>query len=167
MLRSVVTGIALSFGALLGGAAEAASPVPVSEVRVVADPQVRAGWGPNAQIVQQALAAELKRMLGPQYVGGRGGSRVIVEIQSLTLNAYAGSGRGRRGRGGGGSDNDYLQSQATLLSPRGEVIETKSVLSAVPASGGGAWYDPQSEGRRLVEIGEHNGWWAKVLLFGR
>lgn len=170
MLRSIITGSALALAGLAGAPAQAASPVPISEVRVVADPQALRGWGPNMAIVQSALAGELRRMLGAQYTGGRGGNRLIVEIQSLTLNAYAGSGngRGRGGRGiGGGGDNDYLHSQATLVSPRGEVIETKSVLSAVPASGGGAWYDPRSEQRRLVGIGEHNGWWAKVLLFGR
>jgi hypothetical protein len=117
--------------------------------------------GPTADLLQQVLTAELRK----EFAGRLGGpgSRLLVRITGVSLNAYAGSGGGRWGLGSG-TNNDYLEGEALVVGRRGEILARYPQLSAVPASSGGAWYLPDSEQRRVVALAQHfAGWLTRTV----
>ncbi len=158
--RPVLAGIAaLALSAALSAPALAQG---VASVRVEATPNVVRGWGPNAQAVTRVMAAELRSQLGAQ---GRGGARLVVTVEGISLSSYAGGGGGRFSDGGG--ETDYLESVAVLVGPRGELLGRFPVLSAIPSSSGGAWYLPDVDQRRLEALARHNAAWIKTKVAGR
>ncbi len=158
--RPLLAGLAAF--ALAAGLAMPAAAQGVSAVRVDVTPRVAAGWGPNADAVRRVMTEELRNQLG---AGGRGGARLLVTVEGISLSSYAGGGGGRFSDGGG--ETDYLESTAILVGPRGEVLGRFPVLSAIPASSGGAWYLPDNEPRRLVALAKHNAAWIKTKVAGR
>ena len=60
----------------------------------------------------------------------------MVRVTGVSLNAYAGHGHGlgRSGKGGGGGSNDYLEGDALVVGPRGEILGAHHQVSATPAS---------------------------------
>lgn len=135
----------------------AAAPARFSSVSVDVRPLLDKGLGPYAERLRAVLQAELRRAFADR-LGGQG-ARLVVLVRGVSLNAYAGS--GARGRGTGGSVNDYLDGEALILGPRGEVVGRHPQLSALPASSGGAWYDPASEDRRLAALAAHYAGWLR------
>ena len=133
----------------------------LSDVRVDIRPFLTQGGGLQAEALRDDLVAALRSSFADR-LGGNGPSLVVV-VRSLSLTAYAGS-QGRRFRGGG--QTDYLDGEALLIGRRGEVLARHPQLSALPASSGGAWYDPDSERRRVTAIAEHYAQWLRRALPG-
>lgn len=164
--RIGVQRIALTLAVLLAGGiglrAEGLAALAggrVSAIRVDVRPFLAKGGGAEAEALQADLLAALRRSFSDR-LGGQGPALVVV-VRSLSLTAYVGS-EGRRF--GGGGQTDYLDGEALLLGPRGEVIARHPQLSALPASSGGAWYDPESERRRVTAIAEHYAQWLRRAL---
>ena len=141
-------------------------PARFSSVSVDLGPLRALGLGAYAEFIRQALVAEMRRAFADRLGGP--GPALIVRITGVSLNSYAGSGQGGgRGRSlGGGSDNDYLDGEALIVGPRGAVLARHPQLSVVPASSGGAWYDPQSEQRRAVALAQHYAAWLRRTVGG-
>lgn len=154
---------------LLGalGAALAGSVLPAgaraqeshfSGVAVDVGPLRAQGFGEYADLVGRTLERELARAYADR-IGGRGGPRLVVRVTGLSLRSYVGGGSSRFGFGGG--QNDYLDGEALVVGTGGRVLARHPQLSALPSSSGGAWYDPESEGRRLVALAAHYAGWLR------
>lgn len=138
-----------------GAAAQPASrPAGFGTVAVDVRPLLDRGLGGYAERVGATLRAELARAFADRLGAG---PRLVVVVKGISLNAYAG-GEGRRL---GGPVNDYLDGEALVLDRGGQVLRRHPQLSALPASSGGAWYDPASEGRRLVALCAHYASWLR------
>lgn len=135
----------------------AQSPLRFSSVRVDIGPLRAKGLGPYAELVGRAVQAELARAYADRIGGG--GPRLVVRLDAISLRAHAGS-ESRRGLGSGTS-TDYLEGEALVLGPRGEIVARHPQLSAVPSSSGGAWYDPASENRRVEALAAHFAGWLR------
>ena len=115
--------------------------------------------GPFAEVIRVALQNELAEAYADRLDGGRAGPRLVVRIDAISLGFYAGRDSGRFG--GGGTSTDYLEGEALVIGPRGEVLARHPQLSAVPSNSGGAWYDPASEQRRVVALAAHYAGWLR------
>ncbi|MGU3465968.1 hypothetical protein ACLBXO_14035 [Methylobacterium sp. C33D] len=136
-------------------------PTPVfSDVRVDVRPLLDKGGGLQAE----ALAGDLTDALRKNFagrIGGRG-PRLVVVVTSLSLRPYAGSGA-LRGYGGN-FQTDYMEGEALLVGPKGQVLGRYPQMTATPSSYGGAWYDPRFEQRRLAAIADiYAQWLARDL----
>lgn len=140
---------------------EVAGKAGFSTVRVDVRPLLAEGGGLPAEALRSDLTEALQRSFADR-LNGRGPS-LVVRITGLTLAAYAGS-QGDRHGFGGGSQSDYLDGEALLVGRRGEILARHPQLSALPASSGGAWYDPDSERRRLTALAEHYAQWLRRAL---
>ncbi|SDM47634.1 hypothetical protein SAMN05216360_102203 [Methylobacterium phyllostachyos] len=131
-----------------------------SDIRVDVRPLRDKGAGLQAE----ALAADLTEALRKNFsdrIGGRG-PRLIVVVSGLSLRPYAGS--GARPGLGGNFQTDYLEGEALLVGAKGQILGRHPQMTATPSSYGGAWYDPQFEGRRLAAIADiYAQWLARDL----
>ena len=131
-----------------------------SDIRVDVRPLIDKGAGLQAE----ALAADLTEALRKNFagrVGGRG-PRLVVVLSGLSLRAFAGS--GARPGLGGNFQTDYLEGEALLVGPKGQILGRHPQMTATPSSYGGAWYDPDFEGRRLAAIADiYAQWLARDL----
>lgn len=137
------------------------SAARLSGIEVDVGPLAELGNGPQGEI----LRADLLRALGEAFsdrLGGRG-PVLLVRIKGLSINPYVGNGGGRHGLGGG-TQSDYLDGEAILLDARRAVLARHPQLSATPSSAGGAWYDTDSERRRVTAIAEHYAGWLRRAL---
>lgn len=142
--------------------AQSASQTRLSFLAVDVDQLAVQGLGTRADLIQSALSAELKRAFADRSGGDR--SLLLVRITGASFGSYAGSGSGSGAGGRGGSESDYLEGEALIVGPRGEVLTRVSQISTLPSSYGGAWYDPASEERRLVVISQHFARWLRRRL---
>lgn len=166
--RSFLFGLA-AFGLLaLAGAGRAqVAPARFASVSVDVGPLRAQGLDAYAEFIRRALTAEVQRAFVDRLGGP--GPALVVRITGVSLNMYAGGGVGSSGRGrglGGGGDNDYLDGEALVVGPRGAVLARYPQLSVVPASSGGAWYDPQSEQRRVAALAQHYAAWLRRTIGG-
>lgn len=130
-----------------------------SDVRVDVRPLLALGAGPQAEALRSDLTAALRRSFAGR-IGGRGPALVVV-VRSLSLRPYAGG----QGRGpGGGGQTDYLDGEALLVGRGGAVLARHPQLTATPSSYGGAWYDPDSERRRVTAIAGIYAEWLRRAL---
>jgi hypothetical protein len=164
--RAFLTGAA-GLGLAAAAAPARAQPVPAitpgsrfSAIAVDVGPLHARGLGPYADFVRSSLLAELQRAFADRIGPG---PRLVVRITGITLNPFVGGGSSsRRGwGGGGGTDSDYLEGEALLVGPRGEILARHPQLSATPASMGGAWYDPASEQKRTAFLAYHYAAWLR------
>lgn len=152
----------LLLGAVAGSAAASDFPATplFSDIRVDVRPLLDKGAGLQAE----ALAADLTDALRKTFagrIGGRG-PRLVVVVSSLSLRPYAGS--GARPGFGGNFQTDYMEGEALLVGAKGQVLGRHPQMTATPSSYGGAWYDPQFEGRRLSAIADiYAQWLARDL----
>ncbi|MHC2021271.1 hypothetical protein [Methylobacterium sp. CM6247] len=130
----------------------------LSTIRVDVGPLLAQGGGAPAE----ALRGDLLTALNQEFADRLGGTGpvLVVRIKSLSLRPYTGSEGGRSGFGGG-SQSDYLDGEALLVGRRGEVLARHPQLSALPSSSGGAWYDMDSERRRVAAIARHYAGWLR------
>ena len=117
------------------------------------------GLGPFAGTIRSALQTELGRAYADRLGAGRGASRLVVRIDGISLRAYSGPDGGRSF--GGGTNNDYLEGEALVIAPDGRILLRHPQLSALPANSGGAWYDPNSEQRRIHALAAHYAGWLR------
>ncbi|WP_156463041.1 hypothetical protein [Methylobacterium sp. Leaf93] len=130
----------------------------LSAIRVDVGPLLAAGGGAPAEALRDDLLGALNREFADR-IGGAG-PVLVVRIKSLSLRPYTGSEGGRSGFGGG-SQSDYLDGEALIVGRRGEFLARHPQLSALPSSSGGAWYDPDSERRRVAAIAQHYAGWLR------
>ena len=170
LLGSAALGIFALGGSLAQAqfAPMAASPLPArfSSVSVDVGLLRAQNLGSYAEFIRRVLLGEMQRTFADRLGGP--GPALIVRITGVSLNSYAGSGTGDgRGRSlGGGTDNDYLDGEALVIGPRGAIIARYPQLSALPASSGGAWYDPRSEQRRTMALAQHYAAWLRRTIGG-
>ena len=165
LLGSAAVGaLALAEPSLAQFAPVPASAGPFSSVSVDVTPLHAQGLGAYAEFVRAALLAEVRRAFADR-IGGRG-PRLVVRITGIYLASYSGGGGGGRHGGGTAIDRDNLDGEALIVGPRGEILARYPQLSAVPAAGGGAWYDPQSEQRRVLNLAQHYAWWLRRTIGG-
>lgn len=120
------------------------------------------GLGPTADIVQAVLAGTLAGQRS-----SRPGTTLVVRISAISLSAFGGTNSGGGGEGsgfGGASNNDYLEGEALVVGPRGEIVDRLPQLMALPSTSGGAYYLPGSERRRVETLSQDFGLWLKRRL---
>ena len=131
-----------------------------ADIRVDVRPLLERGAGAQAEVLAADLTAALKKSFAGR-IGGRG-PRLVVVVSGLSLRPYVGGGA-RLGYGGN-AQTDYLEGEALLVGPKGQVLGRHPQMTATPSSYGGAWYDPQFEDRRLASIaGIYAQWLARDL----
>lgn len=131
-----------------------------SDIRVDVRPLLEKGAGLQAESLAADLTGALRKTFAGR-IGGRG-PRLVVVVSSLSLRPYVGSGS-RLGYGGN-AQTDYLEGEALLVGPNGQVLGRHPQMTATPSSSGGAWYDPQFEDRRLAAIADiYAQWLARDL----
>jgi hypothetical protein len=157
--RRTVLALAAALG--LGPAAAQDGSAHYGSIAVDVGPLRARGLGSFAE----ALRGDLEAALRAAFADRTGpGPRLVVRITGVSLNAYAGS-DSRPGRGAGsGMNNDYLEGEALVVGAGGEVLVRHPQLSVTPASYGGAWYDPESERRRLTVLAQHYAQWLRRAL---
>jgi hypothetical protein len=161
--RSFLLGAAAAAGSVSAGPAIAQSgPWQFSSVTVDVQPLHARGLGGYAEFIRAALLAETRRAFADRL--GRGGPRLVVRITGVQLSSY-GSGGGDR-YGGGSISSDYLEGEALVVGPRGEILARYPQLSATPASASSSWYDPQSEQRRTLYLAQHYASWLRRTIGG-
>ena len=129
----------------------------MSSIAVDVGPLRAKGLGPYADAVRTVLGAELARAYAERM--GPRGARLVVRVDAISMSSYAGRDGSRWF--GGGTSTDYLQGEAILLDPRGEILARHPQLSALPSSSGGAWYAPGAEERRLSALAAHYAGWLR------
>ena len=158
-------GAVLALAGLLGSARAQGLPSlgaeRLSDVRVDVQPLIAQGAGGQALALREDLLAALRTEFADQL--GRRGPVLVVRIKGLSIGPYVG-GEGGRGRFGGGAQSDYLDGEALLVGQRGEILARHPQLSATPASSGGAWYDAESERRRVTAVAQHYAGWLRRAL---
>ncbi|WP_457106716.1 hypothetical protein [Methylobacterium sp. P5_C11] len=157
---SRLAGVALGMVATAAAADGFPPTARFSDIRVDVRPLLDKGGGLQAE----ALAADLTEALRKTFadrIGGPG-PRLVVVVSGLSLRSYVGS--GARPGLGGNFQTDYLEGEALLVGPKGQVLGRHPQMTATPSSSGGAWYDPQFEGRRLAAIADiYAQWLARDL----
>ncbi|HYI91829.1 MAG TPA: hypothetical protein VEY05_18200 [Beijerinckiaceae bacterium] len=162
--RSFLCGVAAAAGSVLAGPAVAqlaSAPWQFSSVTVDVRPLRARGLGPYAEFIRAALLAETQRAFADRI--GRGGPRLVVRITGIQLSSYGGGGGDRHG---GSISSDYLEGEALVVGPRGEILARYPQLSATPASASSSWYDPQSEQRRTLYLAQHYASWLRRTIGG-
>jgi hypothetical protein len=154
--RAVLVGLAAAAGSTAGARAQ---PQRFSAVLVDVRPLHARGLGPYAELLRSALQAELQAAYGERLGGGRNAPKLVVRVDGISLRPYAGRSGGRLF--GGGTDTDYLEGEALVVSPAGQILLRHPQLSALPSNSGGAWYDPGSEQRRVAALAAHYAGWLR------
>ena len=156
--RALLAGAAASIACASTALAQAGAP-RFSSIVVDVRPLKAKQLGPFADFVRAALQAELERAYADRLGGGRGAPRLVVRIDGISMPAYVGRDGGRFF--GGGVPNDYLEGEALVVAPNGQILARHPQLSALPANSGGAWFDPASERRRVVALAAHYAGWLR------
>lgn len=166
--RALLRAGALFVAALLGLATSptfAGQAGPYGQIIVDVTPLEAKGLGGYARLVQAAVeAAAGKSFAGDILPGRRGLPSLIIQISGVSLSAYAGGGGPRLNDTG--PSNDYMTGRLLVTTPNGAIVETIPMLSALPATSGGAWYAPDFDQRRLLALAEHFTWWSRRKLGG-
>ncbi|ALK08663.1 hypothetical protein [Blastochloris viridis] len=154
-------------GALVAAAAPAAAQSAATFRAITVDtaPLANLGARRDAELIRRLLQQELPAAFAGRITGARSAPTLLVRITALSLASYAGQGGGGSGGGGATVDTDYLEGEA-LVMPAGSrtAILRVPMLSAVPSSSAGAWYQPDNEQRRIAYITSHfAGWLAKKV----
>lgn len=152
--------VAVTIGLFAGQAEAQTASAGYGSIVVDVGPLREKGLGPYAEIVRRSLQDELASAFADRIAPG--GPRLVVRITALSQNPYVG-GETRFGLGGT-IPNDYLDGEALVVGRRGEILSRLPQLSVLPANSGGAWYDPASEGRRVVAIARHYAGWLRRRL---
>jgi hypothetical protein len=155
--RGVLAGAAAAIACAPAALAQT-GPQRFNAVLVDVQPLHAKGLGPFADLVRSALLRELQRAYADRLGGGRAAPRLVVRIDGISMSTYVGRGGGFYR---GGVDNDYLEGEALVVAPTGQVMARHPQLSALPSSSGGAWYDPASEQRRLLALAAHYAGWLR------
>ncbi len=107
-----------------------------------------------------SLGAELRANFAGDLGGGRKAPLLLVRITGVTMNSTPDfrNGAGHANSGGGGSD--YMEGEALIIAPGGQVIQRYPMLSALNTSSSG-WQLPDHERNRLRALCQHYAWWLK------
>lgn len=159
-------GLSALFGLLAGaallGSATAQDFDRFGGIAVDVRPLQAYARGPQAEALRADLTEALRRSFADRLA--KGAPTLVVRVSGLSLAAYGGAQGGDRSSLGGSGTTDYLDGEALLLGRGGEILARHPQLSALPASSGGAWYDPASERRRVAALAEHYAQWLRRML---
>lgn len=138
---------------------------PIGSIQVVFTPTVLHAWSSaHTALVRAELESTLAELLGPSLRRGAG-TRLVIVISSIWFSDFAGGGGGAGKPRDGGSGNDYLESTATLYDRSGRELGSWPIRST-EGTGGGAWYLPDVDQRRLKALARNNAYWVKRYLAG-
>lgn len=131
--------------------------------RIIVDvaPLQAKGLGGYALVVKAAVERAAATAFAGAVAPGRGLPELVIEVTGVSLSAYVGSGNPRLDSGGVSSD--YMEGRL-ITQAGGRTIASLPMLSALPASSGGAWYAPDNERRRLQALADHFAWWSRRKL---
>ena len=135
------------------------APSTFGAVSVDVSPLREKGLGSYADRVGVVLQREMAVAFADRVRPGS--PRLVVRIDAISMRDYVG---GDSRQFGSGAPNDYLEGEALVLGRRGEILLRVPQLSALPASSGGAWYDPDSGDRRVAAIARHYAGWLRRRL---
>lgn len=162
---SLVLALALAAAPLAGSlpaSARAAPRVAAVGAPIVVDvARLRAlGLGPTADLVERTIASELRDHALPA------GGRLVVRVTGLSMSSYAGSDTGGGGSAGNGgaTNNDYMEGEALIVGPRGEIVSRYPLVTNQPSSTGGAYYLPGAEQRRIIALSRNFVLWIERQL---
>ena len=169
MLRRSGLAIVAALALLLAGCVGAGRPLPSDEasrlriatVRVDTSRLAAQGWGIGARDVASRLGDAVRSSFSDR-IDGRNGATLVVRVIGINMPTYVG-GSGMFGH----PASDSVESEAVLVGPRGDELARYPMLSALPATSGGAWYDPANEVRRLDAALEHHAQWLRNTIIGR
>ena len=113
------------------------------------------GLGQAAEWLRSAMADELRSASATGVVRGK----LIIRVTSLTLSSYGGRGSSNGHGSGGGGDTDYLEGEILIVGARGEIVGRYPQLLALPSSSSGAWYRPDNEKERIVNLARTYVFW--------
>jgi hypothetical protein len=140
----------------------ARTPGPFGRIIVDVTPLEAKGMGGYARVVKAAVeTAAATSFAGAVAPGGRGLPTLIIQVSGLSLSAYAGS--SGVWPNSGGVSSDYMEGRL-ITQVGGKTVATIPMLSALPASSGGAWYAPDNDQRRLLALAQHFTWWSRRKL---
>jgi hypothetical protein len=148
--RAVLAALAL---APLAGPAFA-YPGSFSSVTVDVSELKAKGLGPTADILGRVALAQARAAFADRTGPG---PTLVIRLTNLSFRPNGGG----AGAQAGSAPNDYLEGELVVVGPRGAVIERRPQLFAQPSSYGGAWYDPESERRRLTALASNFALWAR------
>lgn len=158
----------LAAGAV-GAASIVATParaqgLTIGTVQIAFAPTVQTAWGEQTGLVAAEIQHTLATILGPSLQRGTS-NRLVINITSLWLGAYAGGGGGGKPTDGGGS-GDFLESTVSVYDRAGTQLASWPIRSTESSSSGGAWYRPDVDQRRLQALACNNAGWIKRYLEG-
>ena len=161
--RALLRLSALLATAVMGlGSLPALASGPYGRIIVDVAPLEAKGLGGYARVVQGVVeAAAAKSFAGDVLPGRCGLPSLIIEISGVSLSAYAGGGGVRPNSSGPSNDS---MSGRLLTEADGRIVAAIPMLSALPATSGGAWYAPDFDRRRLRALAEHFTWWSRRKL---
>jgi hypothetical protein len=160
--RALLAAALLLVGKAAVAPALARTAGPYGRIIVDVAPLEAKGMGGYARVVQAAVeAAAARSFAGAVMPGARGLPTLIIQVSGLSLSAYVGGGGLRLNDGG--APNDYMQGRL-ITQMGGKTLATLPMLSALPATSGGAWYAPDNDQRRLLALAEHFTWWSARKL---
>lgn len=161
-----VPGLSALFGLLAGaallGSATAQDFDRFGGISVDVRPLQAYARGPQAEALRADLTEAMRRTFADRLA--KGAPTLVVRVSGLSLAAYGGGQGGDRSSLGGSGTTDYLDGEVLLVGRGGEILARHPQLSALPASAGGAWYDPASERRRVAALAEHYAQWLRRML---
>lgn len=160
--RTIVLGAAAAV-ATSGALAQSPPASRLSRVTVDVSALEAKGLGPFARLLAAATRDALQAQFADR-LGTPGAPALVVRLTSLLMPSFTGSDAivGGGGRfGSGGASHDYLEGEALIVDARGGVLDRYPLLTNLPSSYAGAWYDPQIDRKRLVALSAAFASWVR------
>lgn len=162
--RSLVLG---GLAALLAGSAAEAQEAGGRLSRITVDVSVleERGLGPIARLLATALRNDLQAQFAGR-LGNSGAPALVVRLTTLLMPSFTGAdalggGGGMFGGGSGGVPHDYLEGEALIVGSGGGILARYPLLTNLPSSYSGPWYDPQIDRKRLLSLSAAFASWVR------
>jgi hypothetical protein len=134
------------------------------DVRVDTSTLAARGVPNYALRVAQAMGASARRTFADRITRDRNAPILVLRIDSVELAMGGGNGALRHHRGGGDSDHDFVEGAGLIIAPGGRILKQQPLLTALPSNSAGAWYQPDTDDRRLEALGGQFSQWMRRQL---